>query len=593
MNIEDILASLGLDLTNPEVKRGAVEAIEAILDSRQPPISMDAELGSILTGGETVDVDIDPDLIQPSKKHQPQSSNDDVEIEDEEDILSQVKHNDSEEEPPPAQNTTAGGEDSSAGKPSRADSSSSSGSGSGKNNDTADSEMTSTDDETTQEKPGTKTAEEEPGDEESEAGTASGASEEDEDAATDTEETSGDTASGGDESEELGDDELSTSALGAGADGAFGDNEEDEEEELDLEDIPEDDLLDDETKQIFGDQEKQSKYDARKVKRERTLTAAKKALNTAKANKVAPRLIHELEQAIEALESLQEAVKHLRDVSDDEFDRLVNRVFDAMDAVGDKDLTFSSDEDRELRAKEIKADISSANTQAELGAEDIEQIRAETQAVKAREKEAEKYKTKSRSSFKGFSDFLNSITRAIALQVQTNEVNNDTWSAISRRNSGAGVLRQGKRKEELPDRKIPIIDFYFDQSGSWGRHDIEVGNRVVAALADMQEKGDIKINIYYFGNYVSTDPDQVGGGTSGWNEIVKNVITTKATNVVVMTDSDMEDWWSPSDQPPLRYTVPGYAWYLWRDGENAPRCPRDLKGRGGTLQFSFSSNEVV
>lgn len=592
MNIEDILASLGLDLTNPEVKRGAVEAIEAILDSRQPPISMDAELGSILTGGETVDVDIDPDLIQPSKKHQPQSSNDDVEIEDEEDILSQVKHNDSEEEPPPAQNTTAGGEDSSAGKPSRADSSSSSGSGSGKNNDTADSEMTSTDDETTQEKPGTKTAEEEPGDEESEAGTASGASEEDEDATTDTEETSVDTASG-DDSEELGDDELSTSALGAGADGAFGDNEEDEEEEFDLEDIPEDDLLDDETKQIFGDQEKQSKYDARKVKRERTLTAAKKALNTAKANKVAPRLIHELEQAIEALESLQEAVKHLRDVSDDEFDRLVNRVFDAMDAVGDKDLTFSSDEDRELRAKEIKADISSANTQAELGAEDIEQIRAETQAVKAREKEAEKYKTKSRSSFKGFSDFLNSITRAIALQVQTNEVNNDTWSAISRRNSGAGVLRQGKRKEELPDRKIPIIDFYFDQSGSWGRHDIEVGNRVVAALADMQEKGDIKINIYYFGNYVSTDPDQVGGGTSGWNEIVKNVITTKATNVVVMTDSDMEDWWSPSDQPPLRYTVPGYAWYLWRDGENAPRCPRDLKGRGGTLQFSFSSNEVV
>lgn len=588
MNIEDILAGLGLDLSNPEVKRGAVEAIEAILDSRRPPISMDAELGSIMTGGEPVDVDIDPDLIQPSKKHQPQASNDDIEIDDEEDILSQVKHNDSEEEPPPAENTTAGGEDTSAGKPSRADSSSSSGSGTAEDDETSDT--ASADDSTPQEKPGTKTAEEEPDGEESEAGTASGASEEDEDAAG-TEETSGGTASGED-SEELGDDELAADALGDGTTGAFGDEEEDDEE-LDLDEIPEDELLDDDTKQIFGDQEKQSKYDARKVKRERTLTAAKKALTTAKANKVAPRLIHELEQAIEALESLQEAVKHLRDVSDDEFDRLVNRVFDAMDAVGDKDLTFSSDEDRELRAKEIKADISSSSTQAELGAEDIEQIRAETQAVKAREKEAEKYKTKSRSSFRGFSDFLNSITRAIALQVQTNEVNNDTWSAISRRNSGAGVLRQGKRKEELPDRKIPIIDFYFDQSGSWGHHDIEVGNRVVAALADMQEKGDIKINIYYFGNYVSTDPDQVGGGTSGWNEIVKNVITTKATNVVIMTDADMEDWWSPNDQPPLRYTVPGYAWYLWRDGENAPRCPRDLKGRGGTLQFSFSSNEVV
>ena len=40
MDIKDILDSLGLDLTNPEVKRGALEAIQAILDSRTPPPDM-------------------------------------------------------------------------------------------------------------------------------------------------------------------------------------------------------------------------------------------------------------------------------------------------------------------------------------------------------------------------------------------------------------------------------------------------------------------------------------------------------------------------------------------------------------------------
>ena len=197
---------------------------------------------------------------------------------------------------------------------------------------------------------------------------------------------------------------------------------------------------------------------------------------------------------------------------------------------------------------------------------------------------------KNANSFKGFSDFLNSLYRAIALQVKVNEIQDDSWSALSRRNSGVGVLKQGKRLNELPDTKIPVIDFYFDCSGSWGSEDIKVGKRAVESLVEMEEKGQIKINLYYFGDRVDTSPNNTGGGTSGWNEIVKNVIATQATNVIIMTDSDMEDWWQGPEA--LRYTVPGYVWYLWRDGINAPRLPRDLKGRGGTQQFSFRRGDV-
>jgi hypothetical protein len=52
----------------------------------------------------------------------------------------------------------------------------------------------------------------------------------------------------------------------------------------------------------------------------------------------------------------------------------------------------------------------------------------------------------------------------------------------------------------------------------------------------------------------------------------------------------MEDWWKGDKA--LSYTVPGYVWYLWRNGINAPRLPRDLRGRGGTQQFSFNASDA-
>ena len=94
MNINDILQSLGLDFTNPEVKRGAIEAIEAIINSRVPQ----GAIGGAPGGGEQEDVEIDPDLIQPSQKYDEPQSNADIEIEDEEDILSQIKRNESEDD---------------------------------------------------------------------------------------------------------------------------------------------------------------------------------------------------------------------------------------------------------------------------------------------------------------------------------------------------------------------------------------------------------------------------------------------------------------------------------------------------------------
>ena len=99
MDIESILGSLGLDLTNPEAKKGAIEAIDAILGSRQPLGDISgsgAGAGGGISGEQ--DVEIDPDLLQPSIKNRPQAGSDDIEINDEEDVLKDVKHNDSDEQ---------------------------------------------------------------------------------------------------------------------------------------------------------------------------------------------------------------------------------------------------------------------------------------------------------------------------------------------------------------------------------------------------------------------------------------------------------------------------------------------------------------
>jgi hypothetical protein len=569
MDIKDILDNLGLDLSDPETKRGAIEAIDAILASRNTNVGSSGGAGAGAGGGQdTIDIEIDPDLIQPSiKNNSSTAADDDYDIDDEENLLDQVKHNENDD--PNEDNSATQGTDDTNGANTG---------GSNENNDSSSDDNSSNS--------GSDNDNEFSDSENSESSNNSND--------TDTDGDGGDDGKGGDDDSDgstIDDDKMGQSKEQSDVDDEADTDAEDFDDEEDDFDL--DDILDKDSQNTYKDADLKAKENARRIKRERTLQAAKNALSKAVSKKANTSLIKNLEKAIADLESLQEAAnKKLTDISDDEFNLLINRVFDAIDALGDSDLTYSTDEERQLKAQEIKTDISSEKTQTELSAEDIAQIRAETQAVKARNNELNKNKPRSRNSFKGFQDFLNSLYRAVALQVKVNELQDDSWSAINRRYSGTGVLQPGKKINEVPDQKIPVIDFYFDCSGSWTDKDLAIGQKAADMLAEMEADGKIKVNIYYFANNVHSDKDsaRLEGGTRAWNEIIKNIIVTNATNVIIMTDSDMEDWWNGPTA--LKQTVPGYVWYLWRDGENAPRLPRDLKGRGGTQQFSFSHGDI-
>lgn len=115
----------------------------------------------------------------------------------------------------------------------------------------------------------------------------------------------------------------------------------------------------------------------------------------------------------------------------------------------------------------------------------------------------------------------------------------------------------------MPDESIPIINFYFDVSGSWTSHPdaVEIGKQAVATVKEFKDRGECELNVYYFGNTISNDmyaPGVWDAGTSAWNEILQNIKATGAKNVVLMTDQDME--YQAARGPVCK--VEGCVWFI-------------------------------
>ena len=332
------------------------------------------------------------------------------------------------------------------------------------------------------------------------------------------------------------------------------------------------------------------KNQAQQIQIGRTINAANRAANKAAAtgNKGVAGI---LESCIDMLEDMLEDLEGdpTEAIGEDELKQVIQRTLDAISEVDMQDLEFKSEEDRSQQVKKINDAMSDAGIAAELSAEDVEQIRADKQAVINNQREIDKYAYKGRSSFKGFEEFIQSLRKALAMQVESEKAKVGSWTAINRRHDGTDVVKPGNKWRQLPNTRIPVIDFYFDCSGSWTDDDLLKGDEALGKLAQLEKDGEIKINIFYFADRVhnSPDPARREGGTGAWNYIIDNIVLTKANNVVIMTDRDM---YGQCANPPHRgYKVSGFVWYLWKDGVNAPNLPHLLQGRCGTMQYAFDS----
>ena len=160
---------------------------------------------------------------------------------------------------------------------------------------------------------------------------------------------------------------------------------------------------------------------------------------------------------------LTEALKALEDMSDDEFNDMINKVFDEIDKV--KKPKYSTD--IEARIQEIKDDASNSVMNRELSMEDNINTRADNvMHAKARAHEQDKYGSMSTAGLKDLSSFKQSLYRAIKNQVESIEDEDASWSAIDRRHEDdKSIVKKGIIIDDMPN-KIPSIDVYFDQSPS-------------------------------------------------------------------------------------------------------------------------------
>lgn len=370
------------------------------------------------------------------------------------------------------------------------------------------------------------------------------------------------------------------------------DNEEESEDSED--DFDEEDNFDEEDDlDELEDVDDPDSKDPAKEERRRRIGRLRNVLNQAEDAIRGPKTeaLHEnADDDLQEIERLRKLLDAAEDLTDEEFEAIEDEILKL--ANRHVKLTITSKEDKEKRMKRFRDEMSDQATLDELEAEDTEHRRKEHKQLSAEEKRRQQYS--GRVSLAGFAEFKNSLYKAMARQVSRATQAERTWARPDKHNINPTIAKKGIRKNQLIT-SVPSIDFYFDQSGSWSDKDIQTGAKAVALLQEMERRKELKINIYYFSNDITTDPNDpmLRGGTNAWNKIVAKIKENNATNVVIMTDSDM-DWYVDASIIPETSTavVPGYVWFLWKNEERAPSLPKMLRGKSGTLEFTFNTGDV-
>lgn len=255
---------------------------------------------------------------------------------------------------------------------------------------------------------------------------------------------------------------------------------------------------------------------------------------------------------------------------------------------------MNSKED-DVKAQEIKQAQDKLEQEADdLNKEMETEFRDSKRAEATSQREKERIARQGMITPGGLEAFKKSLLSALKLQVVSNREADDSWNALNQRYDGTGILQPGRITHEVEKTVVPVVNFYFDYSGSWNEDKIRMGKKVVAMMAKMEQDKEILLNLYAFHNGYIQPIDNMdaltrgSGGTDCWDAIVREVVASGATNVIIMTDDDMEKILQYHNSGHASAKVKGYVWYLWCEGKQCPTLAKKLTGNGGTLQFSFS-----
>lgn len=242
------------------------------------------------------------------------------------------------------------------------------------------------------------------------------------------------------------------------------------------------------------------------------------------------------------------------------------------DGKGNGDVFKSPDDakdDAELaqRVENIKKALSDLKNKEKLSDENREAKKKEREIrVKG---ELDKYKNSPIVRFK------ESLSKFIKNELYFEK--NPSWRKFNKTYARSDVLKPGKAITLAP---VPLINIYYDRSGSWDAKKTEEGSKAIATLNKYVRQGQIKIKVYYFSNNVHTvEKDAVDEGGTDGQPILDHIEQTKPTNVIILTDSDISDCVSD-------VTVPGAVWFLFYGGRSE-NLMQHLHGRKLTRAFDM------
>jgi hypothetical protein len=211
------------------------------------------------------------------------------------------------------------------------------------------------------------------------------------------------------------------------------------------------------------------------------------------------------------------------------------------------------------RAKDAKDEL-------EQGRDEIlDQIKQETDdrrtavaRANAREMERIKAEVAKKNTVSSISSFGSDLQHTIKTQIRLAKKPEDSYLRPNATYAGSKYIMPGQKI--LEKRNKSTINVYFDVSGSVSESALDLAKQTLASLDYYVRKDLVQYNIYYFADNVSADRSEAGGCTHAFPEILKHINSTKAKNVIIITDDDFNRQTEWKHCPTIN--IPGAIWWF-------------------------------
>lgn len=257
---------------------------------------------------------------------------------------------------------------------------------------------------------------------------------------------------------------------------------------------------------------------------------------------------------------------------------------------GDEDIASREEAERNEQAKaggviEDKEELEARIKRLEKALSDdtvAKEITKETNTQVAKEK-IKKDLAKSERELREFRNdpivqFEGSLNKFIKKELKM--VEEQTYTRLNKKYDGTDILRKGIKRYE--SEEVPVVNVYFDRSGSWDEDKTKVGRQALATLDKYTRVGKLRVNIKYFNTKIFTNYTEQGSGGTMGSPILADVLAERPDNVIVMTDSDISDC--------REYVqVPGVVWYLFSGGRSI-NIETHLTGKMATESYEIGGN---